>query len=304
MLMRPAPIDRLRATALLAITFGIAACGAPIPSGRFAAFADATRTIANDSVATYGHVVDLERTYMLYNPNGDKLNEASFAPRILDDSGRPLTFNFEPQLAFRSAALDVLADYADALHAFATKDYQQDLDAATQSLGASVGRLAASAGGVSAAQAGGVLATVINGLGRAEIERLRRSTLRDAMDKAQPGVDTLAGLIAGDNTEIMIAVRTLRKGILRRANSLRPATGITRISFDGAIQGVIVESEDTLTQLDAMNAAVAKIPGAHADIRHSLDDSAITMEQLRALIAEAKRLNKFYRSTVSNDERK
>jgi hypothetical protein len=294
---------RIELIAVLGVALALSACSA-VPSGRFAALADGTRSIATNSVATYGGVVDLQRTYMLYNPNGDKLNEESFKPVIRDEDGTVRSFDFKPRLEFRSAALEVLADYADALHAFATKNYQEDLDAATQSLGASVANLAAYADAGSAAQAGGVLATAINGMGTAATEYLRRKTLRTAMDTAQPGVDTLAKLIATDNKSIEVAVLTMRRGILRKADRLRPSTGIARISFDSSVATIISDSDETLTQLELMNAAVTKIPIAHAEIRQSLDQRADSMTALKGLIAEAKRLNRYYHTTAKSYERK
>ncbi len=302
--MRRQAYRRIHALTAFGIAVTLVGCTA-VPSGRFAAFADGTRSLATNSVTTYDGVVDLERTYMLYSPTTSrdgKLDEQSFKPVIVDEDGRKRDFDFKPRLEFRSAALDVLADYADALHAFATKDYQSDLDEATQSLGASVARVASEASGQDATKAAGILATAINGMGRVATEYLRRKTLRQAMDTAQPGVDKLAALIATDNASIVGAVHIMRRGIVRHANKLRPSTGLSRVSFDAAIAALLQESDDTLAELDAMNATVTAVPAAHADIRRSLDEKMDALASLQQLIAEAKRLNKFHKSTNKADK--
>ncbi len=270
---------------------------ASIPSGRFDSLAAASQTVLQSSVETYARIENLQRRYMLFNPAEGPFTVNTFKPQIVDDQGQMRDFDLGPRLRFRESALEVLAKYAEALQAFAKKDYQGDLDKASQELGASIAGLSrhlTSDG--EAKQAAGILATAVNGLGRAIVERRRRQALRKAMGEAQQGVTALAKLIADDNTELSRAVTIMRGGILRAANRIRPDAPVTRLHFDQEIALVTAEADEILLNLSALNAAVERIPPAHAEIMESLERDDLKLKDLQALIAEAKRISKFYRS--------
>src|SRR5262245_17779874 len=211
------------ASLALALAFLAPGCTGAIPTGRFDAFSEASRTAATASGATYARIEGLQRQYMVFNPAEGRLTLESFVPRVRDDQGQVRDFDLAPRLRVRESALQVLSDYADALQAFAKKDYQGDLDKATRNLDASVSSLASALGGADAGKAGGILATAVNELGRVAIERSRRTALEKAMEQAQPGVASLAGLVVSDNVLIAQAVTVMRGGILRAANGMRPA---------------------------------------------------------------------------------
>jgi hypothetical protein len=282
---------------LFAVVVGADGC-ASLPTGRFDSLAAASHLILQGSKNTYTRIETLERGYMVFNPVPGKLAPGTFRPTIIDDNGKTHDFDYAPRLRFRESALEVLATYADTLQAFVKKDYQGDLDKAVQELDASIGNLASHVTkSADAKAAAGIIATAIDGLGKALIESKRKQALKEAMDKAQGGVAKLAGLIADDNSEIASAVVLMRGGILRVANEVRPPEhSIARLRFDGQIALVVSETAEILASLESLNAAVSSIPRAHAEIRRSLEDEGTALSQLQALLAEAKQLNTFYRS--------
>jgi hypothetical protein len=286
-----------RLVAWLALGLPLVTACTTIPVGRFEALAESSRSVLDGSSATYSRIEGLQWQYMVFNPADGRLTPDSFKPVVVDDQGRRQDFDLRPRLRFRETALEALADYTDVLQAFAKKDYQGDLDKATQKLSASLGDLTALASANPDAQkAAGVLATAVNALGRAAIERVRRNTLQDAMATAQPGIATLADLIAADNALIAQAVRVMQGGIVRAANNMRPAPSPDRVLLDERVARVLDEGTGILASLDALGRAVKTIPAAHAEIRESLDDERPSLAKLQSLIAEAKRLNKFYGS--------
>jgi hypothetical protein len=288
----------LRVAYLVLVSLFLTVGCAAIPTGRFDSLAEASRSLRADSAETYARIEVLQRQYMVFNPAEGRLTVDSFKPVVMDEQGQPRDFGLGPRLRFRESVLDVLSDYADALQAFAKKDYQGDLDKATQKLNGGVRDLARQVSGTAEAQkAAGILATAVNGLGRRLIERRRRETLRQAMDEAQPGVEGLAGQLVADNALIAQAVTIMRNGILRAANGMRPGTSSPdRLALDDEVSRIIIDSGEILASLEALNGAVQAIPAAHSEIRETLDQREVNLKQLQTLIAEGKRLNKFNRS--------
>ena len=153
---------------VMALAAGLAGC-AGLPTGRFDSLATSTRDIQTKTVQTDGDLVKLTRRFMIFSPAPGDYKPDTFAP-VIEVAGQKHDFDFGPRLEPREAALEVLAAYAAALAAFARKDYQGELDKATQDLGGSVQRLSSHALTSSQAKAGaGVLATAVNGLGSALI---------------------------------------------------------------------------------------------------------------------------------------
>jgi hypothetical protein len=276
--------------------FGLALAGAgcaALPIGRFDALAAATRETQNRTAATDADVVQLSRRFMIFSPAPGPYTASSFVPRI-EIGGTTLDFDFGPRLAPREAALAVLAGYATALAAFARKDYQGDLDAATQALAGSVHGLVGRPDVPAAAKQGaGVLATVVDGIGRAITERMRRAALRDAMDTASPGVRAVAGFVKEINAGAAQAVLVMRQGILTKANHLAPGEGTQRVVLNERVEAAVVESEQILSHLTQISTAVDAIPPAHDQIRKSLDgDERAPLDKLATLVAEVQRLGK------------
>jgi hypothetical protein len=282
----------------LVLLFLVVDCATSFPTGRFDALSEASRSTLDASTAMYARVEGLKRQYMVFNPAEGRLTLESFKPIVRDDQGQMRDFNLAPRLRFRESALEVLSHYADTLQAFAKKDYQGDLDKATQKLHSSIGDLVASFGGNADAQkAVGILATAVNELGRTVVEGERRETLRKAMAQAQPGVAEPASLVVADNALIAQGVTIMRSGILRAANGMRPPDpSPARLTLDEQVSRAITGSNEILGSLDSLSPTVKAIPAAHAEFQESLDKKELSVNQLQSLIAEAERLNKFYRS--------
>jgi hypothetical protein len=279
----------------MALAAALAGC-AGLPTGRFEALATSTRDIQTKTVQTDGDIVKLIRRFMVFSPAPGEYKLDSFAP-VIEVAGTKQDFDLGPSLEPREAALDTLAAYASALAAFAKKDYQGDLDEATQDLGGSVQRLSGHVLASSEAKTGaGVLATAVNGLGTAVIDHMRREALKKAMDQASPGIGEIARFINEVNGKAALAVRVMRSNILQHANRMK-AEGVARLQLNESVEEILVESNAILAHLKQATAAVDAIRPAHDEIRASLDrDDRTALDKLKALVAETKRLQKFYSS--------
>jgi hypothetical protein len=279
---------------LLVLAVTATGCGS-VPRGRFDALAAASKDVEARTVETDADIVRLTRRFMIFSPAPGPYTTRSFVPEI-DVDGQKQDFDFGPRLQPREAALGVLSAYTEALAAFAKKDYQGDLDRATQSLGGNVERLI---GHVTASgevkQAAGVLATAVNGLGRAVTERMRRAALRDAMEQAAPGVRAIAAFVTEVNARASAAVTVMRNEMIRKANAFAVGDGVARLQLNEAVEAVIVETGALLGDLGQITKAVAAIPPAHDEVREALDhDERTALAKLKALVAETKRLQKHY----------
>ena len=275
-----------RGLMLLALVAIVAGC-ASLPTGRFDALAAASKGVEMRTLQTDADVVKLTRRFMVFVPAPLPYKVDSFKP-IVDGQD----FDFAPRLEPRQVALDVLASYTEALAAFARKDYQGELDRATMSLGGSVERLASHAGSSAAARKGaGILATAVNGLRRAVIERMRRNALRRVMDEAAPGITGIVDFVKDINGSSALAVTVMRDSMIRTANRAAVTDGMARLQLNAAVEGVIVDSAAILAQLKQESAAVAALVPAHAEIRAALDgDERTSLDKLKAFVAEVKRL--------------
>jgi hypothetical protein len=239
----------------------------------------------------------MTRRFMIFSPAPGPYTPRSFAP-VVSVGGQQLDFDFGPRLAPRKAALDVLTSYTDALAAFAKKDYQGDLDRATNDLGGNLQDLLSHATASEDVKRGaGVLATAVNELGRVAIERLRRSALHKAMTDAAPGVVQIVTFVREINDRAALAVTVMRDEMLRIANRATPSDGVARLSLNESVEEVVVDSASVLDRLKQSTAAVQAIPAAHDEVRDALDrDDRGALDKLKALVAEAKRLQKIYSS--------
>ena len=268
---------------------------AGLPTGRFDALAAASRGVDASTAEADSEIVKLTRRFMIFSPAPGPYKIDSFAP-VIEVQGQRRDFDFGPRLAPRKAALDVLVSYTEAVAAFAKKDYQGDLDQATQSLGGSLQSLAGHASASAEVKQGaGVLATAVNGLGRAIIDQMRKAALRKAMEEASPGIAQIATFVKDINVLASTAVTVMRDDMLRTANKLTAADGVARLQLNESVEGVIVESHAIVVRLKQITVAVEAIKPAHDEIREALaHDERTSLDKLKALVAEAKRLQSFY----------
>jgi hypothetical protein len=149
----------------------------------------------------------------------EKLTPDSFRPVV---EGR--SFDLEPELAFRQAALGVLVKYLLVLEAFASSETDADVDKASLELGASIEGLmeAAGNGGGRGAQVSGILATGVDAIGREVMAGQRARALGRVMDASQKDIERLATPIGRE------AILEAARGRADRADDARPASSVRR----------------------------------------------------------------------------
>lgn len=279
--------------AIVAVVVLSAGCTS-IPVGKYKALYESSHTILTKTSDTYKRIEEFQRRFSIATAPNQKLTRESFQPKIDGQS-----FDLTPELRFREAALEVWVKYTVVLQAFSEKDYVSEVDKASQELAGSLKNLTTTSNGMKtdeAKTASGMLATVVDVIGKEIVRAKRLHALRKVMDSAQGDIDNLSTLIVGSNTKIKKAVGIMTNRILDHANDQRPPYGsVERAAFDERIAVVIADAQEIEEVLDAMNTAVSKIPKAHAEIRFILDEKPTDLEALRALIQGAQRAGKFYR---------
>lgn len=283
-----------RRPAILGVALLAASCAAKIPVGKYDVLVDSSQRILTGTTETYTRITRLQRRFTVATVGSAPLTRESFKPVVDGQS-----FDLGPELQFREAALEVMVRYALVLQAFARHDFAGEVDKASEELAGSLKSLAATAApdAGSARQASGVLATVVNVIGREVVRRQRLDALKTVMTSAQPDLAKLAELIAGSNAKIKQAVDIMLGRIVAHQNAVRPPPDSPmRFDFDTEVAAVIAEVEEIEAALAALSAAVAGVPPAHAEIRRMLDERPRDLTALQDLVKEVQRINRFYRS--------
>lgn len=204
-----------------------------------------------------------------------------------------------PRLQCIEDKFAVVVSYLELLDTFASADYGADVDKASEKLSASITAIDKNNAQVS--QAAGVLATVVDVIGRQIVEHKRRAALIQAMQIAQAPIGTIAGLMIKDNNYIRTAaVAQYRDSIAVNWISVRrePRYALdARRSLDQQIAKSTAEARAIDEALQTMNAALEALPLAHAEIRDEMTNGkAGAMQQLRLLVAEGRRIERFHKS--------
>jgi len=284
------PTSVLRTGLLVCCVPILTGCGT-LPTGRFIAFQTSTQDIVSKASDTYARIEKLQGREMVIRAySKDKLDSDSFAP-IRDGKD----FSIGPRLELREYILGVIEKYATALSALALKDYESDLDKASQDLGASVKGLGISSGN-DIPMAAGVISTAVDEIARSLTFRLRKHALKEVMEKTQEPLGNLATRLEQDQDLIKQFVGTIRIRVQTFSASVRPKFGtVERYKFDGEMGDMLLEISAVEKALDGISKAVVAIPPAHRDLLTSLDNNKQDLNSLRGLIAEAQRVQKFYR---------
>ncbi len=274
-------------------------CTSVIPVGKYDVLAGSSQEILNGTTETYTRIEKLQTNYIIERAASKKaLTRDTFLPAI-DVDGKKESFDITPELQFREDALQVLVNYTLVLQAFAKTDFEADVDAASEVFAGSVKSLASTAApdNGDAQKASGILATVVDVIGREIIRKERIEGLKKVMDTAQPGMVHLSNLIAGDNVKIKAFVNQAIDTILRHRDAQRPPLNtLQRTKYDADVSHIISEADEINIALDDISAAVGQIPSAHAEIRKMLDEKPKDLEALRQLVKEAQRIGKLYRT--------
>jgi hypothetical protein len=283
--------------ALLAATllFFAGGCAASVPQARFHVLASSGSRILTTTSETYARIVRLERAFIVASTGDEKLTVDSFRPAV---EGR--TFDLEPELALREAALGVLVKYLQVLEAFASTDGEADVDNASFELGSAIQGLMDAAGpeGQSSAQVSGILATGVDVIGREISAGQRVRALARVMDASQKDVERLASLVSQSHAKLDRAIDVMVRQLVTRANLIRPPAGTAaRDEFYLSLLAQLREAEGARAALLAMAEATREIPVAHAQIRQSLNETRAPLDALKSLAHKAEQAGRFYGST-------
>jgi len=285
-------IKKLNKLFLLAAATLLVGCSS-IPVGKYGALNDANKQLLAETGDTYVRIEKLQRYFTVVTAPNKNINADSFKPAVAGQN-----FDITPELRFRESALEVLFRYTTFLSTVSAKDYQSDVDKASQDLAGSMKNFVEyGAGTPDARKVSGIAATFINIISRQAIEHMRSGALRKTMDMAQNDIKSLSNLIIDSNEKIKEYVGLMQERIIAHANAARPVYGSPgRLAFDLHVAAVLAEIEGIQMSLDSLQTAIAKIPDAHKEIRRELDKKPTSFDALQGLIQEAQRVNKFYRS--------
>jgi len=143
--------------------------------------------------------------------------------------------------------------------------------------------------------AAGYLASAVDTLGHAIIEHERVKGLRRAMALAQPGLQTLAGLLAGGDELIAQQIVAYRNYILEDANDTINAApaAINRVEIAAMVGGPVADANLAVKRLAQLNQGVRLIPAAHRELADSICEDRPGLASLKALLSEAQRVATF-----------
>jgi hypothetical protein len=288
-----------RARALLGIAALVAAtamgCKASIPEARFHVLASSGARILTTTGDTYARIARIQQAFVIASMGDEKLTVDSFRPVV---EGR--SFDLEPELALRQAALGVLVKYLRVLDALASGTADADVDKASLDLASALRGLAAVAGheGDRASQVAGIFATAVDAIGREIASGERRSALGRVMDASQKDVERLAHLVSQSHAKLDRAIGVMVAQIVARANIILPPAGtVLRDDFYTRLANRLRDASEARAALAAMAEATEEIPAAHAQIRLSLEQKVAPLDALKSLAEKAERAGGFYAET-------
>jgi len=283
--------ERLLAIVLLVLL----GCSASVPEAKFHVLASSGARILSTTGDTYARIVRLEQAFIVASMGDEKLTPDSFRPVV---EGR--SFDLEPELAFRQAALGVLVKYLRVLEAFASSETDADVDKASLELGASLEGLmeTAAISKERGAQVSGILATGVDAIGREVSARQRARALDRVMDASQKDIERLANLVAESHAKLDRAIDVMVGQIVARANVVRPPPAtVGRDEFYVALASTLRGAKEAHRALLATAEAVKQIPVAHAQIRQTLAQTRAPLDALKSLAHKAEEAGTFYGST-------
>ncbi|MDR4504122.1 MAG: hypothetical protein MRK01_04915 [Candidatus Scalindua sp.] len=282
---------------LLILLFSIGCTSIPVK--KYELLTKSSQSIMNGTTETYNRIEKLQHIFSIETADDGQIDANTFQPKIEIEEWKFESFDLTPELRFRETALEVLVKYSLVLEAFTKEDFQGEVNKASIELAGSLKSLAETTApnDASKTQAVSVLATLVNVIGTQIVVHKQKEALKNVMDLAQNDLNVLATLINGSNGKLKQAVGIHLDRIIRHRNTRRPpVNSIERYNFDLAVSNLISEGIEVKDALDTLSNAVKEYSLAHQEIRQKLDVSGTSIEALTALISEAQRINKFYRS--------
>ena len=325
-------LPRSVAALLVASLIPLAGCGLPPPKAKISALAESARAVADAAATTYPKVQALQvdaraaelmtservqpSDYELHvdrtcTPVEDPQRKAALdraAAEALrggrDGAPLPPAPAIGPRLQCIQDQFAVVVSYLELLDTFASADYGGDVDKASEKLSASIAGVDKSNQRLT--QAAGVLATVVDVIGRQVVEHKRRAALIQAMQTAQAPLETIAALMIRDNTYVQTAaVDQYRDSIAVNWMQVRRAPRYpldARRELDRQIAQSTAEASTIDAGLQSMNAAIEALPHAHAEVRDEMvNGKPGAMQQLRLLVAEGRRIERFHKSLTKSE---
>jgi hypothetical protein len=285
-------MDRRAAWSLLAATLlALTGCQAAIPVGKYHVMRDTSATVLATSTEAYDRINDLQQQRIAYRAatGGGAITATTYRP------GKDDRMDVAGRMRARRAALETLAKYLAALDAFASRDFEGEVDEASKELAGSVKALAAYAGDdAEATNVSSIMGTVVNVVGREVVKRRRREGLKRIMTMAQNPVEETSLYVASGNALADLATQVLIGNILAHARRLRPDAFVARLPVDEAVGKAVHDADTARSALDAVTAAMRELPKAHAEVLRSLDEPATPVAGLEQLVAEATRAKEFH----------
>jgi hypothetical protein len=290
-----------RSLLLLCVALASGCCSAP--AGQLKALADSTLKLNQVSQRTYDQSAQLERAWTVLTLKSgpmtvDSFNlETAFQPAA---EGKSLgDKDLGARMQANGAALTVINNYLSALSGFANKDFQSDLDAQATKLGASVKSfdILSQPWAKEAAASSGYLATAIDGLGHAYIEYQRVKTLQRTMTAVQQPLNELAVFVVTNDQAAEQLLGNMEDYFIKDANVIQPPHhGAEQLAFHSNVADTIGQFAEARKTLAGLDIAMRKLPAAHDDLEKSMCSDKPEIANLRDLIVETERLNKFYKS--------
>lgn len=288
-----------RSIAFIALTAALLACASgccTVDPGPFDAFSASTKNLLNGADQESADIAEIQRTFFVFAAAAGQFETNSFEPTV-NVGGRQQNIDLVRQFGERIVILEAVGHYADALSAFAKKDYQTGVDSAATKLDGSIVSLSKAAGaGSEAISAAGYLATAVDALGHAVIEYERAKALRRAMAIAQPGLTTLARLLVVGDDLIEKQIETYRDDVLKDANATINSnpSGFSRVEISALVAQPVLDANLSIDRLTVLNRSVALLPLSNQELADSLCAAAPNLTNLKQLASEAQRVAKFH----------
>jgi hypothetical protein len=217
-------------------------------------------------------------------------------------------------LKLRLRVLDQLTSYSAALQQLAAADVGAEIDSAAKDLNGSLVGLRdtfkkATSKDLAITDAGiGIVSTAIDAIGKAVVEKKRRSALKETITMADPAVQQVTSLIAhdfGPATDLAIFVK---QTIINTRGSVLVAYNLerSRATFEARLvlldrMRQLYEAESTVEPMfGAIGKGATAAGKAHAALKSAVDNKDFSSEEAAVWIGElttyAKSINEFYKS--------
>ena len=268
--------------------------GCPVSAvqpNQFTAFKTATASLAESASTSYDLAVSqwaalAPKCLAKYSSNTEIGKSAAYLIKWGEFQCENQQFQ-NPQRDFeiRLKSLSLLADYAAKIALVATADYAGNLETSSAKLGVQAASVAEASDPLitdakKSKEAVKGLGIVVGEVASLYIERKRAEVLRLELKRTQPYLEQLARALKEDNRALNIYSDTVLAAERLIANTvLRPEGYDKRLSYD--TQRLLLERNHKLRSdaFKLLNAAIGKLPEAHAELLRSLDKQ----ESMKAL---------------------